>query len=78
MEATAEALDTSKAIEVVDTLGMATDDLDAVQSTISEVQAETSGPHADRLHTAVQALQRVIDDLEGGEDTAEQLLDALR
>jgi hypothetical protein len=55
--------------------------LDAVQSVISEVQTEqteASGPHADLLFTAVRALQGVLGDLEEGEDTTEELFDALR
>jgi ABC-type transporter Mla subunit MlaD len=77
MEATAN-LDTTDAIDVVDTLATAQDDLSAAQSVISEVKGELDGPHAERLHTAVRALQGVLDDLEDGHDTAEELLDALR
>ena len=77
MEATAD-LDTTDAIEVVDTLATARDDLGAAQSVISEVKGELDGPHAERLHTAVRALQGVLDDLEGGHATATDLLDALR
>jgi cell fate (sporulation/competence/biofilm development) regulator YlbF (YheA/YmcA/DUF963 family) len=78
MEATAQR-DTQSAIDVVDTFSSAATDLDAVQSVVSEVQIELDeSPHADRLHTAARALQRVINDLEDGQDTAEELLDALR
>ncbi|MCS3629290.1 ABC-type transporter Mla subunit MlaD [Salinibacter ruber] len=77
MEATAD-LEPTDAIEVVDTLATAQDDLGAAQSVISEVRDELDGPHAERLHTAVRALQGVLDDLEDGHATAENLLDALR
>ncbi len=77
MEATTD-LDTTDAIEVVDTLALAQNDLDAAQSVISEVKCELDGPHAERLHTAVRALQGVLDDLEDGRATAEELVDALR
>jgi ABC-type transporter Mla subunit MlaD len=77
MEATAD-LDTTDAIDVVDTLATARDDLGAAQSVISEVKGELGGPHAERLHTAVRALQGVLDDLEDGHATANDLLDALR
>jgi ABC-type transporter Mla subunit MlaD len=77
MEATANP-DTTDAIEVVDTLATAQDDLGAAQSVISEVKCELDGPHAERLHTAVRALQGVLDDLEDGHATANDLLDALR
>ena len=77
MEATANP-DTTDAIEVVDTLSLAQNDLDAAQSVISEVKCELDGPHAERLHTAVRALQGVLDDLEDGHATANDLLDALR
>jgi vacuolar-type H+-ATPase subunit I/STV1 len=71
--------DTQSAIDVVDTFSMAASDLDAVQSVVSEVKIELDeSPHADRLHTAAQALQRVINDLEDSQDTAEELLDPLR
>jgi len=71
--------DTQSAIELVDTFSSAATDLDAVQSVVSEVQNELGeSPHADRLHTAARALQRVIGNLEDGQDTAEELLDALR
>ncbi|MCS4172081.1 ABC-type transporter Mla subunit MlaD [Salinibacter ruber] len=77
MEATANP-DTTDAIEVVDTLAIAQNDLDAAQGVIAEVRDEMDGPHGDRLHTAVQALQRVMNDLEDGHATAEELVDALR
>jgi len=77
MEATANP-DTTDASEVVDTLATARDDLGAAQSVISEVKCELDGPHAERLHTAVRALQGVLDDLEDGHATANDLLDALR
>jgi hypothetical protein len=77
MEATAQP-DTQSAIDVVDTLRMATDDLDAVQGVIAEVKGELDGPHAERLHVAVRALQDVLDNLEDGHATAEELLGALR
>ncbi len=77
MEATTD-LDTNEVIEVVDTLAIAQNDLDAAQGVIAEVRDEMDGPHGDRLHTAVQALQRVMNDLEDGHATANDLLDALR
>ncbi|MCS4191704.1 ABC-type transporter Mla subunit MlaD [Salinibacter ruber] len=77
MEATTD-LDTTDAIDVVDTLAIAQNDLDAAQGVIAEVRDEMDGPHAERLHTAVRALQGVLDDLEDGHATANDLLDALR
>jgi ABC-type transporter Mla subunit MlaD len=55
---------TRDAISIVDTLATAQDDL--------------GGPRGERLHTAVRALQGVLDDLEESHATAEELLDALR
>ena len=40
-------------------------------------QRPIDDPHADRLHTAVQALQRVMNDLQDEHATAGELLDAL-
>jgi ABC-type transporter Mla subunit MlaD len=69
---------TSDAISIVDTLATAQDDLGAAQSVIAEVRDDLGGPRGERLHTAVRALQGVLDDLEESHATAEELLDALR
>ena len=66
---------TRDAIELVDTPQV---DLSAAQSVISEVKADLDGLHAEQLHTAVRALSSVLDSLEDGHATAEDLVDALR
>ncbi len=69
---------TRDAIELVDTLATPQVDLSAAQSVISEVKADLDGLHAEQLHTAVRALSSVLDSLEDGHATAEDLVDALR